>query len=41
MDSEGIVFGTFNEKEKKDIPLISVNKEEDIKKSAECFSLDG
>ena len=31
VDSEGIVFGTFNEKEKKDIPLISVNKEEDIK----------
>lgn len=31
VDSERIVFGTFNEKEKKDIPLISVNKEEDIK----------
>ena len=31
VDSEGVVFGTFNEKEKKDIPLISVNKEEDIK----------
>ena len=31
VDSEGVVFGTFNEKEKKDIPLISVNEKEDIK----------
>lgn len=31
VDSEGVVFGTFNEKEKKDIPLISVKEKEEIK----------
>lgn len=31
VDSEGEVFGTFNEKEKKDIPLISVKEKEEIK----------
>ncbi len=31
VDSEGVIFGTFNEKNKKGIPLISVDKEEDIK----------
>lgn len=31
VDSEGEVFGTFNEKEKKDIPLISVKEKDEIK----------